>query len=491
MHGMFQQLKSIVKHTSIYGIGDLLSRAIAFVLIPFYTHYLSTEEYGTLELLDLTGYVVAMILATGIAEAVLRYYYNYDDEIKRKQVISTAIIALWANCLVGVPILLLLAGSISRLVFESPEYYRLFQIMFISTAVGLTNEVPRIYLRIQKKSVLYVAVSMARLVINLTLNIVFIAKFKMGVSGVLYGGLISVIVAGVFLTLYTLRRIPLSFSIIILKEMIVYGLPMVGNWVGMFVLHFGNRFLLQRLTSLSEVGIFGLAYKFGMVLNFLVLTPFLNIWRPKQFEIVEEPDAKNVFATFFTYFCFVVVFLGLGLSTIIEDVIRVMADPQYHAAYQYVPVLVLANIFFMAYWFTQLGILLEKKTKYLGLAAILSALINIGGNLLLIPRYGAWGATVTTLVSFVFFFAFTTYYGQKFYAIPYQLGRLIKMAGTAAGLYIIAGAINPESAAVSISLKALVALCFPLVLYGLRFYSPEELAKLHELAKGLVGRLKR
>ncbi|MEZ5358255.1 MAG: oligosaccharide flippase family protein [Candidatus Zixiibacteriota bacterium] len=485
---MFNQIKSVVKHASVYGIGDILSKGIAFFLIPFYTHYLTTDQYGTLELLDLTSYVVSMILATGVGEAVYRYYYNYDDEHKKNLVVSTAMITYWVNLAIGLPLLLIFSDSISNLVFESVDYYRLFNIMFITTGIALSNEIPRVLLRIQKKSVVFVTVSLTKLVLNLLLNILFIVKFGMGVEGILYGGLIATAVIGIYLLYYVFRQVKLGYSFEILKGMVTYGLPLVLNWLGMFVLHFGDRFLLQRLATLSDVGIYGLAYKFGMVLNFMIMTPFLNIWKPKQFEIAKEPDAKDIFSNFFTYFCFVILFAGLGLSVLIKDLISIMADEEYFSAHLYVPVLLLANIFFMCYWYTQIGLLLKKKTMYLGLAAALGAIINVGCNWYLIPRLGVWGATITTLVSFVFFFTFTTYFAQKYYSVPYQIGRILKMAVTAGALFYAGISINPGHIAVSIAVKSLIACAFPFVLYFLKFYSEPELRKIKELILGALGR---
>jgi O-antigen/teichoic acid export membrane protein len=159
-----------------------------------------------------------------------------------------------------------------------------------------------------------------------------------------------------------------------------------------------------------------------------------------------------------------------------------MADEQFHSAYVYVPVLLVGNMFFMSYWYTQIGILLEKKTRYLGIAAILGALLNVGSNLLLIPRLGAWGATISTLISFMFFFAFTTYFAQRLYRIPYEMGRIVKMAVAAVILYVAAWYITLDNVVVSLIVRTILTLCFPLLLYPLGFYSEAEKKKLSELA---------
>ncbi|MDD5426625.1 MAG: oligosaccharide flippase family protein [candidate division Zixibacteria bacterium] len=488
---MFSVIKSLAKHSVIYGLGDLLSKSIGFILIPVYTHYLSTEEYGTLELLDLTSYIIGLLLAMGIAQSVVRYYYEYEDQKRKNQVISVAMLTIWAVCLFVLFVLFYFSDRISTLVFNAPDYSHLFNIIFITMVINLSNEIPTTLLRIQQRSVFFVVISLARLVLNLTLNIVFIVHYGLGVLGILYGGLIASAVTGVFLTVYTLRQTGLAYSLDIAKAMLKYGFPLVGSWLGMFVLNFGDRFLLQRLATLSDVGIYSLAYKFGMLPNVLILAPFSRIWAPKQFEIVKEPDALPTYGLVFTYFIYIQLFVGLGILVLIRDILIIIADPEYHSAYQYVILILISYIFYGAYSFTQFGILLKKKTKYLGITALIGAVLNIVLNLLLIPPFKIWGAAIATICSFAFLLICVFPIAQHFYRIPYELGRLVKMVLTAAGLYVIALYINPTNIYSSITVKFVIALCFPVVLYLIGFYHREEREKARELKARVCNILKR
>jgi len=468
-----------------------MARGVGFIMIPLYTRYLSTEAYGTLELLDLTSYIVGMFLATGITQAIYRFYYEYEEEEKKKQVIGIALQIIWVNSLIGLPLLFLFSQNISNLVFESPNYFHLFNIIFATTVINLNAELLLAYLRIKKRSTLYICITTSKLVLNLSLNILFIVHYNMGVTGILVGGLLSSFATGLFLFLLIYRQIRFSYSSVIMKGMIAFGLPMIGNWLGMYVMNFADRFLLQRLVSLSEVGIYSLAYKFGMILNFLVLAPFLKVWGPMQFEMVKESDAKQTFSTLFTYFCLVEFFLGLGIAVLIKDVITIMADVEYHAAYQYVPLLLLAYIFSGARWIVQFGILLEKKTKYLAYGALIGAILNISINLILIPRFQVWGAVLATFISYVFFFQFTYYFSQKNYYIPYQFGRILKIMLSSLAIFVLADLVNPGAIAVSLTVKSLIVLSFPLVLYFLKFYTRDELCKLREIKDGILMKIRK
>ena len=83
---MLSELKKLSKHTLIYGTGILLGKAIGFFLIPLYTHYLTPRDYGILELLDLTGYIMGEFFGMGLSESILRYYPYYSEEKDKKAV---------------------------------------------------------------------------------------------------------------------------------------------------------------------------------------------------------------------------------------------------------------------------------------------------------------------------------------------------------------------------------------------------------------------
>lgn len=476
-------LKSVAKHSAIYGIGDMLNRAISFFLLPLYTHYLSPKQYGILEMLDLTNYIIGMFLAMGISQSVVRFYHEYPDEGKKKLVLSTGAIAIWILSAAWLCGLLFATEEVSSLVFRTPEYHSMFAIIFVNLVLGLGNEIPMTYLRIKERSLVFICISFVRLLLTLSLNILFIVKYDMGPTGVLLGGTISSAAVSLLLVPYFLRQVGTGFSPALAWPMFKYGFPLIGNWVGLFAVHYGNRFVLQHLASLTDVGVYSLAYKFGMIPNMVILSPFWMIWSPKQFEVAKEPNAGEIFASIFTYFALVQTFFILCLSATVVDIIRIITDPAYHDAGRLVPILLASYFFFGAHSFTQFGLLYRKRTKVLGALTLALGGINVGLNWLLVPRFGLWGSTCITLATLFLLFAAVTFLAQRQYPIRYETGRLAKMALTALVLFGAAWTIDIPNIYLSLAAKAAVALLFPFALYLLRFYHPREL----ELARRFLG----
>jgi O-antigen/teichoic acid export membrane protein len=337
---MFDVVKSVARHFLVYGVGRILTRVVGFALIPFYTHFLLPRDYGTLEMIEVTVYMVGTFLGAGLTHAVLRFYYESEEQSYRRTVVSTALMSVIFVCIVLGGTLAFLSPSVSALVFQSPDYGGLLRLAVISLTMTVLAETPLVFIRAQQRSVLYTAVSLFGLVLNLTLNILFIARFGWGVRGVIMGGLITQACIGLGLSAYTFRLVGISFSRARLKEMLLYGLPYIPGGLLISILLMADRFALQRFTNLTVVGLYALGYKFGMVIGAMVTEPFFAIWGPKMFEVAKRPDASHIYGRMLTYFLFVELYVALGISVGVKDVIAIMADPKYHSAYQIVPIIV-------------------------------------------------------------------------------------------------------------------------------------------------------
>ena len=121
---MLDEIKKLTKHTSIYSLGNILSKAVGFFLIPFYTHYLTPADYGTLELLDLSTALVGLLLNMWMNASVVRYYYEYDDEKNRNEVVSTALISTASVAALVSACGMIWARGFSQLILKTPNYYQ-------------------------------------------------------------------------------------------------------------------------------------------------------------------------------------------------------------------------------------------------------------------------------------------------------------------------------------------------------------------------------
>lgn len=485
---MIGHLKNIGKHSLVYGTGTLLARGAGFLLIPLYTRYLSPEEYGIIALLDLAVSIAAIVLGVSIGNAIMRFYYDLDDINSQKEVISTSFFLLIPIVACGTAVLLWSSGVLAHLIYDASSMVYYLRIAFITMAFEIILSVPFTYLRVTERSFAYTALYLFRTVIALTLNIYFIAFLKIGVLGFLYSNLITGGIFCVALVLWTLANVGLSVSKHFVTQIVSFSLPLLPAGVASLCLHSADRYILNLLSTTSQVGLYDLSYKFGLILNSGIQVPFGLIWGALVYRIIKQEGGKEMVARITTYFCFCYTFLSLGIAIFIQNIVQVMASPEYYSAYKAVPFVLLGYIFFGLAGLLHLGIMVEKRTKYTLIVAAGTALINIILNFALIPQFDASNAfvapAVVTAISFLILAMGRFYYSNKVFPITYEWKRIASLIGLTVVLFTFCELPRFEAMIAEILFKLGILFSFPFLLLLMGFWDEREL----DAFKGFLGR---
>ncbi len=484
---MFGQLLRLLKHSSTYGLAVLGSQAIALFLIPIYTRYLTPADYGILEIFLTTQGIILPIFGMGLGSALLFFFSKHDTKEGRKEVISTTLIFLviTSSCLVLA--LILGANSFSSLLFQSSQYTFYFQVMFLTILFDTLVVIPMSVFQAREESKRYMIISLARFLVGAGLNIYFIVGLQKGVLGILESGLLTSITFCAILLPFIVWRIRPRFSKSLLREMLGYGLPLIPVAFLAWIMSASDRYFLQIFSDSTELGLYSLGYKFGGVLHGLIIGPFQLAWMPFLFSTSKEENAKKIYSSVLTYFVLVAMFVALALSVLSKEVIAVMATPPFYSAYHVVPLITLALLFYGCFMCVNAGMYLEKKTKYIPFIIGAGATLNLGLNYLLIPSYGMVGAAIATASSYFFLVIVAFLASRRFYPINYEWGRITRIFLAAGLVYAGSLFINNDSVIIAGILKALSLLAFPLLLFGFRFFKPEEISKAKEISRAAPG----
>lgn len=472
-----KEIKQITKHSFVYGTGTIVNRVIGFVMIPVYTRYLVPFEYGIIELVAMTTEIVGMILSMRISRAMYRFYFEYDSAEDRNEIISTAMLSFGGIGLVGILLASLISDFLAENILNSSRYSFYFIISFTTLWFNTVIEIAFYYLMILKKSVLYIILASVKLILALSFNIYFIVFLKMGVLGMLYGNLIASISLTVILVLPILIRLGIRFSRKKLTEMLKYGLPLIPGSLANFVVLVSDRYIVKIFGSLSDVGIYSLSYRFGLIPHRLITEPFNQIWGVRRFELMKRDDAEELFGKIIIYFVFLVTFLGLGISVLAKDTLYIIADNKFWDAYKYIPVLVLSYIVYSLYFHFAMGIYLLKKTKYISYIDILNGVINVLLNIFLIKAYGMYGAAYATLISYTTRIVMLYLVSSRLHKIYFEFARALKILFSAGLIFSFCSFITLHSPVINLFIKCVIICLFPVILYVCKFYSDSELSK--------------
>ncbi len=462
-NSVLKEIRIAVRHMAVYGVGNVMVKALGFLMLPFYTHYLSQKDYGILEILDLSMSLFALVLNMGLTPAFLRVYAAVSTPEERRHVVSTgSIFGIAAGAitfLAGVGFV----GPATRLLFGSnvPSTYVLLS--FSALVVNFMANLPRTYLRALEASGTYATVDTGSVLLLLALNVWFIAGLKLGLAGILWS---SLIVGGLQFsgfTIWALAKAGFRFRPVHLQRMLSFGVPLILANMGLFVLNFSDRFFLQHLRSLEVVGVYAVGYKFGFMMNYLFVQPFFVMWQTRMYAIHKNPDHRNVYREVFLLYSLGLFFAGLGMSLFAPEVVHLMVDPKFAGGEEVVPIVVLSYVCYGLGYYAQLGMFLSDRTKLIGVVGAAAAVLNLGLNYVLISRFGMMGAAWATLISFAAIAGACYWASQRVF--PLQLGLSKMWCGflLALAIYLPCRYWIPFGLAGTLAVKIAALASFPLI----------------------------
>jgi len=483
-HTALQELKTALRHSLVYGVGNMLSKAIGFFMLPFYTHYLTPENYGVLEILDLSMSLLGMFLTMGLIAAVLRRYAAARTNHDKNAVISSAFLFVLATGLVTFSVGCVFVPAVSKLMF-GPGIPPLYLFLSFATLVcTYMTLVPRTYLRALEKSTAFTVVDNLGLVAMLSLNIYFIAVAKLGVLAILLSSFIVGVSQLLILSTWASRRVGLHFNAASLWQILRFGVPLTFSNLGLFALNFSDRFFLKRMTDLSTVGTYAVSYKFAYMMNFLVVQPFFVMWQARMYKVHAQPNYERIFGQIFRLYALLLTFLGLGLSLFSPEIVHTMVRSSFFAGQAIIPIVVLAYVFWGIGFYGQTGMFLTNHTRMIGILGAAAAMLNLPLNYLLIRRDGMLGAAWATLLSFAALALGSFALSHRVF--PMHLGTARVALGIVSGILIYGFSTwhAPTSLVAVLLEKAGLLVAFPVLLWQFRIIAADE----RHLIRGLWKR---
>jgi len=487
---VFQTIRQLFTNLVIYGVGDVATQIISFLLLPIYVRYLSPDDYGVLSLLLTTEVVTKILFRWGIDASFMRMYYDCRTLEDRQRLASTQVLFLAAangSLLLGG---LAIAPLLGHHLFHTYEYTLTLRLVLVNTFVVGFYFVPFHVIRIEGRPRLFTALSFSRSLATLVMRLLLVIGFRLGVLGVV---LADVAVTAVFTLVLARWFAPLLrpvFSREVLRESLRFGLPRVPHGVAHQVIAVSDRYILGRFVTLHELGLYSIGASFGLAMK-LFLSAFEYAWAPFYFGTMRDPSAKDVFSRVTTYAIAVLVLLASGLSAIAYDLVSVMTRPEFRYASRVVPWIALGVALQGVYLLTSIGLNITKRTEYYPLATGIAAATSVALNVALIPRFGIVGSAVANTTAYAVLAGVSWHFSQQVYPIRYEGKRLAKALAAGLVAYLVARMLPLGDARALVALLVrgtTVVVVYPALLLLTGFFIPKELEHLSQLTSRLRGR---
>lgn len=480
---MLRDVLKLSHQTVVYGLGDAAVRVAALLLLPLYTHYLSSSDYGVLVLVGLVGTVAGVLLEMGLRTALFKYYYEAEAVDERRALTGTVLLFVLAASVVLVGGAIALSWFIPAAVVR-PEVAGLLRLALLASVFDVAGIVPFGVFRAEGRATAYATVSLARFLVNAGSNIVAVVVLRSGVTGVMYANLLTAAWSfGVGLFLVR-RSIAWTVEFSRLPALLRFGLPLVPANLAGWAMAVSDRFILERYGTASMVGIYSVSAKVAELLR-MATGWFFLAYVPYAFANAKQPHAKQLLSRMFTYFMLAFAGLALWLALLAPEIVRLIAPPEFLAGHRVIPLILLGNLCYAMFYVVSLSFDLSGKTQYPVVAVVMGGVANVGLNVALIPRLGMIGAGLTSFLSSLLLLAVGYALAQRVYRIPYEFLRVTKLVASGAAIYLLALATRGSLPLVNAAASVGWMFAWLMTLRVLGFFTPEETAALRRaLARG-------
>ncbi len=408
----------------------MLQRLAAFVMLPLYTRRLVREDYGLISIIDFAVGLVALVVGLNLSEALIRIYNEKEDETWRRASVGTTVLVNGVLAAAGALLLSACAGSLGPLVFGCPVPPRLVALAAVTMALDAMATPCFTYLRLLDRSGTFVLVSLCRLVVAVSINLVWLGLLHGGITAYFASGVVASGCQCLFLAAWTFGRVPLTVSREALSQLLRFSLPLVPASICSLVLHRSSSWILARFGAIEALGVFGVAYQLGNVISNGVVQPFSLVWSTKIYEVIRREDGKDLVARVFIWFSLVVTWGAVGLSLLAKPLLAGgFVGSAYVESASAIPFVAFGYAVFGIGFVLHMGVFIAKRTEKSFYAAAIAAVFSIAANVLgaLVTPQGEMFLVpaVTGALSFVVLAVFRYRYAQELYPFPYDWKRSV------------------------------------------------------------------
>lgn len=373
-------------------MGNLGSKLISILLVPLYTYYLTTTEYGTVDLITTTTSLLMPIISLSIFDAVLRF--TMDKSQPTDSVFTNAVVVTS----IGTLIVLLTYPVLSYLNTFGDLLNFMYFILILQAFQSLSAQ----FVRAIGKVKIFALNGIIMTIVTGVMNIVLLVYLDMGIAGYLLSTIFSNLVSIVYLTIVgkTYKYINLKkINKALTKKMLYYCIPLIPNALMWWVINASSRYFILFFVGASANGLFAVANKIPSLLSILNQI-FGQAW---QLSAIEEYDSKNkskFYSEVFNYFSMFMFLATSAILIIIKIGLDFVVAPEFYIAWEYVPFLLLGVVFSSFSSFLGTNYIAAKKTGGVFKTSIIGGIVNVISNLIFVPLIGTNGAGLSTMISF-------------------------------------------------------------------------------------------
>lgn len=410
---------NLTKHIFSYSVVNIINSAVPFLLLPILTRYIAPEEYGVLSLIQMMFALALPFVLMNVHGLFIIEYSKLSFE-EMSELISTMIWIPVCGFIV-LQMIFFAWGDLIASVFNIPIKW-----VYFTPVVVLSQSIPTILpvlFQAKKEPLNYGYFKVLLTVLNLGFSLLFVTSFLQGYEGRLWG----IFWSHLFFTLvglvilYKMNYLKLYVSYQKIKEVLVFGMPLIPHVLAGVLLSMADRIFLSNMLGNEAVGIYSVAFQLASA-TAIIMASINQAWVPHLYEELNANptlEAKRKIVIQSYKIMGIMFFITLSFILVVFFIYQIFINERYYSGLNLARLLAIGFLFQGFYFMVTNYIFYMKKSTLLSLVTMSAAMVLIVLNYILIPMYGIYGSAYAMIIGWLFLFVFAWNLAQRSYAMPW------------------------------------------------------------------------
>lgn len=422
-------MNKLVKNAAIFVFGDILNKAIPFLLLPVLTRYLSTEDYGIIAIFNVLVAVTAVFTGINVHGAINVNYFKMKKE-QLKEYIGNCLIILKISTI----ILLLIGYILYPMLIEKMNisFFWFFLSIIVASLQFLTLINLNLWI-VEESPNKYSIYQVLQTLCLASLSLIFVVGLGMNYEGRLLSIVLGTALFSFISIGFIVKRGYLVFKVNkqYVRDALNFGIPLIPHQLSGWIKTGLDRMIIAATLGASITGVYSVAYQVSMLVD-VIMASFNKVWGPYIMRTLSEDaslESKKKIVKI-TYALFLGIFsVALTFSFLAKFLIPIFLGKEFISASNYILYFSIAFAFGGMYYLVVPYLFYTKKTSYLSLATSFSAVIHLLFLYILTKKNGAVGASQASIISFFSAFVVSWYFSAKVYDMPWIFWKIKNNAG--------------------------------------------------------------
>ncbi len=414
-------IRDFLKEGSIYAFAGIAAKGVSLFMIPIFTYYFTTLDFGRIEILFVFTLLISGILSWQLGQGLIRYISQHqNDQSRKKYYSSTAFIFTIAAYFVGTAVLIVLGPSLLEVLGLSGVIsYKTFVLTMIAVFLNGIFSFFGNHLQALRKKNQYAISNFIHSFLGIIATYLFVIVLDKSINGIFYATIATVPVTLIYQFSVLKSEYRWFFSRSILRQLLSYSIPLIPGALALIVLNISDRVMLSYLTSLTTLGIYSVALKFAFGMQ-IIVQGFGMAINPLTFEKHQSPETNKSIGQLLSGYIKLGGVAVLILSLFSKEIVVILTQSPYYNA-QYVMPMLFASVWIQGVTMFALGLQITKKTFQISIITCLTVILNVALNYYLIPIFDIKGAAFSTLISASVNSSILVYFSRK--SFPLKLNK--------------------------------------------------------------------